>query len=85
MNHFASSGFWALYNALPPEARKVAEKNHQLLVADFRHPSLHFKRIGNFWSVRAGIQHRALGVEVPDGILWIWIGTHREYEKIIGG
>jgi hypothetical protein len=24
-----------------------------------------------------------LGVEVPEGILWFWIGPHREYERII--
>jgi hypothetical protein len=27
---------------------------------------------------------RALGTGVGDGILWVWIGTHSEYDKIIG-
>lgn len=84
MNHYASSKFWALYEALPREVREVADKNYELLRANPQHPSLHFKRIGKFWSVRAGIHHRALGVEVPDGVMWIWIGTHGEYDKIIG-
>ena len=26
---------------------------------DQRHPSLHFKRIGRFWSVRIGLHYRA--------------------------
>jgi hypothetical protein len=55
-----------------------------LLRADPHHPSLHFKRIGEPWSVRADLHHRALGMEVNDGIMWIWIGTHGEYDKIIG-
>jgi hypothetical protein len=73
-----------LYNALPPDVRAVADKNFELLRTNPRHPSLHFKRIGKFCSVRAGIHHRALGTEVPDGIMWVWIGTHSEYDKIIG-
>ena len=84
MKHYASSKFWALYNALPRDVRSVADKNYELLRSDSRHPSLHFKRIGELWSVRAGLHHRALGMEVDDGIMWIWIGTHGEYDKIIG-
>ncbi len=84
MKHYASSRFWALYEALPPEIRAVADKNYELLRTNPRHPSLHFKRIGHLWSVRAGIHHRALGTEAADGIMWVWIGTHGEYDKIIG-
>ena len=84
MKHYASSRFWALYDALPPDVRAVADKNYELLRTNPRHPSLHFKRIGQLWSVRAGIHHRALGTEVADGIMWVWIGTHAEYDKIIG-
>ena len=84
MNHYASSRFWSLYDALTPEVRAVADKNYDLIRTNPRHPSLHFKRIGNLWSVRAGIHHRALGTQVPDGIMWVWIGTHDEYDKLIG-
>jgi len=84
LKHYASSRFWTLYNALPPEVRSVADKNYELLRKDPRHPSLHFKRIGELRSVRVGLHHRALGVDVDDGIMWIWIGTHAEYDKIVG-
>ena len=84
MKHYSSSKFWLLYDALPPDVRAVADKNYELLRTNPRHPSLHFKRIGKLWSVRAGIHHRALGTEVSDGIMWVWIGTHGEYDKIIG-
>lgn len=83
MKHYASSKFWALYDALPREVRDTADKNYELLKSNPRHPSLHFKRIGKLWSVRAGLQHRALGIEVEDGIMWLWIGTHGEYDKLI--
>jgi hypothetical protein len=54
-----------------------------MLKSDSRHPSLHLKRAGNYWSVRIGRKYRALGMSVEGGILWGWIGTHAEYEKIL--
>jgi len=44
---------------------------------------LHFKKIGKYWSVRASLEYRALGIDVEDGILWFWIGTHPKYERLI--
>ena len=29
-----------------------------------------------------GLHHRALAVEVDDGMLWVWIGTHAEYDRL---
>ena len=83
MNHFASRRFWDCYNALPTDVQELADKNFALLKDDPAHPSLHFKKVGRFRSARVGLQHRALAVEVDDGLLWIWIGNHSEYERII--
>ncbi|MDO5625817.1 MAG: hypothetical protein Q4G71_14140 [Pseudomonadota bacterium] len=83
MNHFASPDFWVSYRQLPEHVRKVADQNYERLKADPRHPSLHFKKVGRFWSVRAGLGYRALGVEAPDGIVWFWIGSHSDYDKLI--
>jgi hypothetical protein len=46
----------------------LADKNYRLLRADPRHPSLHFKRIGQLWAVRVGEHCRALGIDVPEGV-----------------
>ena len=66
------------------EVRKLADKNYELLKADPRHPSLQLKRVGELWSVRVGLHYRALGIDVQGGIQWIWIGSHADYERIIG-
>ncbi len=58
------------------------DKGYELLKRDPRHPSLHFKKLGKFWSARVGMHHRALAVEVEDGFLWVWIGTHAEYDRL---
>jgi hypothetical protein len=35
-------------------------------------------------SVRVGLRYRALAVEVEGGYLWFWIGSHADYDKLIG-
>ena len=84
MKHFASSAFWQAYEALPPHIREIADKNYVLLKDNPQHPSLHFKKVGRFWSVRIGMRHRALGVDVDGGVLWFWIGSHADYDALIG-
>jgi hypothetical protein len=77
MRHFASRKFWDAYQALPESVRALADKNYALLKVDPRHPSLHLKRVGDYWSVRVGLGYRALAVEVDDGLLWFGSGlTH---------
>jgi hypothetical protein len=79
--HYTTQRFWKCYNALPKAIQRVADQNYELLKADPSHPSLHFKKVGPYWSVRVGKGYRALGVQ--DGISWVWIGTHAEYDQLI--
>lgn len=83
MSHFASPEFWKFFDELPPDIQDLARQNYELLKSDPRHPSLHFKKVGDYWSVCVGRRYRAIGTEVDDGILWGWIGPHDEYERII--
>ena len=72
MNHHASPAFWACYRALPDSIQALADKTFARLKADPRHPSLHFKKVGTFWSARVGMHHRAIGVQVA------------EYDNLVG-
>jgi len=83
LKHYASPKFWALCRALPADVRDLADKNYELLRSDSRHPSLHFKKVGELWSVRVGAHYRAIAVEVEGGMYWLWVGTHGNYEKIV--
>jgi hypothetical protein len=83
VKHSASPRFWTAYGKLPSEVRSVADKNFVILKKAPKHPSLHLKQVGRFWSVRVGRKYRALGVQVPGGITWFWIGTHAEYDDLI--
>jgi len=52
-------------------------------------PRVAFSRQPSFSSIRItsrtfmGLHHRAVGIEVADGILWFWIGTHAGYDTIV--
>jgi len=83
VNHFASPSFWLAYETLPLSVKHVADRNYTILKEDPKYPSLHFKKSGRYWSVRAGIHYRALAIEIEDGLLWFWIGSHAEYDKLI--
>lgn len=82
--HRATQRFWRSYYDLAPEVRHVADQCFDLLQRDSRHPSLRFKKIGPLWSARVGIHHRALAVKDEQGFVWVWIGTHADYDKLIG-
>lgn len=64
--------------------QELADAAFALLERDPRHPSLHFKKVGRFWSARVGAHHRALAVQSDDDLLWFWIGRHDEYDRLIG-
>jgi hypothetical protein len=84
LKHYASPRFWAGYSTLSSEVRDLADKSFRLLKSDSRHPSLHFKKIGKLWSARVGDHYRVLGLDVPGAVLWFWIGTHADYDNLIG-
>ena len=84
MNHLATPRFWRCYRQLPENIQRLADKCYALLREDPRHPSLHFKRIGRFRSVRVGLHYRALAVEQESNLIWFWIGSHADYDKLLG-
>jgi len=84
LKSLAGSDFWQAFNALPPEIQSLARKGFKLWQHNPSHPSLHFKRVGQYWSVRVGIAYRALALKQGDDFVWFWIGHHKDYERIIG-
>jgi len=83
VKHRVTRRFRSLYNGLPAETRKLADENFRLLRQGPSHSSLHFKKVGRFWSARVGIRHRVRAVEDGSDIVWFWIGRHDEYRQLI--
>jgi hypothetical protein len=86
LKNFASAKFWRHFHALPVEVQQQARDSYRLLKQNPQHPSLQFKLVKNsaFRSVQVSLGYRALGVPVPEGVQWFWIGSHADYDKLIG-
>ncbi|MEO0852732.1 MAG: hypothetical protein AAFY15_04425 [Cyanobacteria bacterium J06648_11] len=74
---------WKRFYAQSEAVQRTARKNYELLKADPSHPSLNFKKVGKYWSVRIGLSHRALAVEDGSDFIWTWIGDHDEYDRLL--
>jgi hypothetical protein len=82
--HRATPQFWERLEKLPESVQSLARRNFELLKQNPGHPSLRFKKVGRFWSARVGSNHRALAVQDGPDFIWVWIGDHDEYDRLIG-
>jgi hypothetical protein len=84
VTHRATPRFWRCYEGLPQDVRQLADRSYALLKANPNHPSLHFKKVGQFRSARVGLHYRAVAVDAGDDFVWFWIGSHADYDKLLG-
>jgi hypothetical protein len=83
VTHRATPRFWRCYEGLPQDVRQLADRSYALLKANPSHPSLHFKKVGRFWSARVGLSYRAVAVEAGADLAWFWIGSHADYDTLL--
>lgn len=86
MNSHTTERFREALKQLPEEIRRNAQDAYGLWQQDPQHPSLHFKRIHAtkpIYSVRVGLGWRAVGIRRDNDMVWYWIGSHTDYEKLI--
>ncbi len=86
MKSKATGKFWRCYKKLPEEIKKQAKKAYSIFYKDPFYPSLHFKRVHSslpIYAVRITKDYRAIGVQKDDIIIWFWIGSHADYEKLL--
>ncbi len=88
MNSHVTPSFRKAFSDLPEHIQRQAREAYRLFQGNPQHPSLWFKRVHAsrpIYSVRVGLRYRALGVRDRDVMVWFWIGSHDEYERLIGG
>lgn len=69
---------------LPKEKQLKATRAYNLLRDNPRHPSLHFKKVGLYWSARVDDSVRVVATEDENGdMVWFWIGEHQEYDRLL--
>ena len=82
----ATAKFWKLYRALPADIRRQAKDAYALFQGDPWYPSLHFKRVHSslpVYSVRISKDYRAVGILRAERVVWFWIGSHADYDKLL--
>ena len=83
MKHFATPTFWFHYRNLPEHIRMLADKNFEMLKVHPETHNLRLKKVGAFYSVRVGAHYRAIAIDRKEGLVWIWIGNHSEYDTLL--
>lgn len=86
MKSHINSNFRRSFRLLPEMVRQQAREAYKQFVRDPYYPSLHFKQVHAtrpIYSVRITRDYRALGVRAADEIVWFWIGTHAEYDRLL--
>jgi hypothetical protein len=78
--------FRRAFEHLPEQVQRQARKTYKLFVQDPHHPSIRFKRVHPnrpIYSVRVSLEYRALGVREEDEVIWFWIGSHADYDRLV--
>lgn len=86
MRSHVTQRFRECFAELPGPVRERARKTYRFFLQDPSHPSLRFKQVHPtepIVSVRVGLGYRAVGVRKGDDIVWFWIGSHAEYDRLV--
>lgn len=86
MQSRTTEAFRAKLAAAPAEIQAKAQAAYRLWSENPAHPSLRFKKVHAtlpVYSVRIDIDWRALGVLKEGVVIWFWIGSHGEYERLL--
>ena len=78
--------FRKLLQELPADVQKQARQAYSTWMRDPWHPSLRFKQIHAtepIYSVRVSMGWRTVGMRSGDTVIWYWIGSHADYDRLI--
>jgi hypothetical protein len=84
MKSYTTDDFWAMFEKLPLHIQELAREKYNLWKENPQHPSLQFKKIrGSIYSARTNDSYRAVGILDEGDMIWFFIGTHTEYDKLL--
>lgn len=84
MESHTHRSFWTCFKGLPARIQRQAVDQFHLWQEDSNHPSLHFKElVAGLWSVRITRGYRALARRKGNLVVWFWIGSHQDYDRLV--
>jgi len=78
--------FRALLSGAPQAVQPKANAAYALWLKNPDHPSLRYKKVHQslpIYSVRIDLDWRAVGTLQKNTMIWYWVGSHRDYEKLL--
>ncbi len=78
--------FRKAFDQLPDQVQRQAREAYKRFIKDPYHTSLRFKQVHSIkpiYSARINIDYRAVGILKGNEIIWFWIGSHADYDKIL--
>ncbi len=78
--------FRKTFDQLPQRVQQEAREAYQRFSQDPYHSSLYFKQVHPtkpIYSARINLDYRAVGVREGEDIIWFWIGSHSDYDKLV--
>jgi hypothetical protein len=78
--------FRALLSGAPQSVQIKTKAAYALWFENPDHPSLRFKKVHErlpIYSVRIDLNWRAVGTLQKDTMIWFWLGSHHDYEKLL--
>ncbi|KOP26088.1 hypothetical protein AMR41_12575 [Hapalosiphon sp. MRB220] len=71
---------------LPEQVQEQTRQAYRQFKQDPAHPSLRFKKVHSelpIYSARISKSYRAVGLLEADTVIWFWVGSHAEYDKLL--
>lgn len=86
MKSRTTAQFRQAFAALPKQVQEQAREAYYRFRQDPDHPSLRFKKVHPvlpIYSARISRSYRAVGQRNGNTVIWFWVGSHAEYDKLL--
>lgn len=86
MKSRTTANFRQAFSNLPLPIQEQARLAYRQFKINLGHPSLRFKQVNprlSVYSARISKDYRAVGQLDDDTIIWFWIGSHSDYDKLL--
>jgi mRNA-degrading endonuclease RelE of RelBE toxin-antitoxin system len=74
------------FAALPKQVQEQAREAYRQFKENPSYPSLRFKKVHPelpIYSARISNNYRAVGQLDGDTVIWFWVGSHAEYDRLL--
>ncbi|MBW4650043.1 MAG: hypothetical protein KME06_15325 [Kastovskya adunca ATA6-11-RM4] len=86
MKSRTTAQFRKAFAELPEQVQEQTRKAYRQFKQNPNHPSLRFKKVHPelpIYSARISRSYRAVGQLEGDTVIWFWVGSHAEYDRLL--